>query len=194
MFEDYVIFDTSGALLESRGRSFHSPGGSMTPTLRPGDYFMIRVQRSENLSLRHGDIVVFRGRNGIEYVKRVIGLPGDRISLHENRAQLLGVDIRHDTMSDAEKFSDVCMGTGPRYREIWPDQRGYPICTLPYSRVSNVDAVVPLGHVYVLGDFRANSLDSRMPEMGPVPLDQVLGKATYIYWSKDLGRIGLRLD
>ncbi|MFN4276349.1 MAG: signal peptidase I [Ferrovibrio sp.] len=179
----------------SNTKTFHTATLSMLPTLRGGDYFMVRTAPPGQHELRRGEIIVFRAADGRDYVQRLIGLPGDRIQIKDNLVKVNDIQIRHEPTDDMELSADSCADMpGPRYREIWPDKRNYPVCTLPHSSLSDFSAVVTEGEVFVLGDNRVNSADSRTRFIGTPPISSIVGTATYIYWSKDIRRIGNRLD
>ena len=107
-----------------------------------------------------GDIIVFDAPvNGASkpYIKRVIGLPGETVEIHDNHVYINGQEIEEPYLEGAETFC-----SGPR----------------------NCPAVtVPEGHIYVLGDNRDNSQDSRV--FGPVDVDSIIGKAWVTYWPTD---------
>lgn len=183
-YEDTVLFAEHP--LFSKGRSFHSPSASMAPALRQGDYFMVLTGQPPALDLQRGDIVVFENR-GRTYVKRLIGLPGDRVTVQGHLVTVNDIPIRHEPAA-----TDVC--TTISYIEAWPGNRSYVVCAAPAGEYSNLTVTVPAGHAFFMGDNRVNSIDSRAWGMGPVPLESIIGKATYIYWSQDWRRIGTRLD
>ncbi|MFN4166176.1 MAG: signal peptidase I [Ferrovibrio sp.] len=189
--------DLASSLLPriSNTKTFHTASVSMLPTLRVGDYFMVRTGQPGQHELRRGDIIVFRAADGRNYVQRLIALPGDRVQIKENLVRVNDIQIRHDPVDDTERSGESCGDTpGPRYREVWPDRRNYHVCTLPYGSLSEFSAVISEGEFFVLGDNRVNSADSRTPFLGTPPITSIVGTATYIYWSKDIRRIGKRLD
>jgi signal peptidase I len=133
-------------------------GESMAPALNAGDYVLIDGSEYRNSSPRRGDLVSFRLPRPDEadavdtYVKRVVGLPGEHISFEDGMVLLNGIPL-------PEAYIDERTGCGPR-----PD---------------HCDVVVPDGSVYVLGDRRTNSADSRL--FGPVPMENVVGKAWFVH-------------
>jgi signal peptidase I len=155
-------------------QSFSVPSVSMQPTIEPGDRLLVnRLVRGAGL--HRGDIVVFDGstafpaggdaEGGTDYVKRVIGLPGDHVV--------------------------CCDPTGWLVLDDVPLEEPY---LLPGDRASEVtfDVTVPTGAMWVMGDHRSESGDSRSylgrPGGGMVPLSDVIGQATVRYWPP--GRLG----
>lgn len=175
-------------------QSFSVPSGSMQPTLEPGDRILVsRLHRGP--SIERGDVVVFDGSatwgvpvgarteggirgvfssvigmlslsSGADYVKRVVGLPGDHIVCCD-------VDGRLTVNGQAV------------------DERSYLFPGNPPSTTA-FDVIVPAGKIWVMGDHRSASADSRSqlgrPGGGMVPLDDVVGRAWVRYWP--IGRIG----
>jgi signal peptidase I len=126
--------------------------GSMEPTYRPGDHVLVNKLAYRFGAPRRGDLVVFRRPRSDEVMlKRVVGVAGDRVAIRDG---VLNVDGRNQ-------------------REQYVD----------YSSVDSVyfgPVVVPRGAVFVMGDQRGNSLDSRT--FGPVPDDRILGRVAVRIW------------
>ena len=178
---------------------FEIPSRSMEYTLLVGDH--VFVDRLTPLGkgklswllpyrdLRRGDTAVFLTPNptqqGTYLVKRIIGVPGDRIRLHEGNVYLNGVrqDEKYVTAPRAS-FADV-------YRDEFPSglmyglsqmSPGWP-ATLSKS-IHDGEVVVPPDHYFAMGDNRDNSLDSRY--WGFVPKENVIGRPLVVFWSFDV--------
>jgi len=166
-----------------------------------------------------GDVVVFRGPPGddVDVIKRVIGLPGDTIQVRRGQVILNGVPVPKQRIGDFllplspnygtdacdSQFQDVDAKGKPvcrymQFRETLPNGKSYDV--LDKGEMPDRDDTkvynVPAGHVFVMGDNRDNSSDSRFPApadalpgessgMGYVPLDRVEGKAVVGFWSTD---------
>lgn len=146
----------------------YSPAGPLTKHLLPYQ----DVQR--------GDIIVFRYPVDIKqsYVKRVIGMPGDRIRIHSKQVYLNGKALdepyKHHRSDLDLPFRDNFPGD-PRYTQF---DRGRQMLA---AHVSGDELVVPPGHYFALGDNRDESEDSRF--WGLVPRENIYGKPVLIYWS-----------
>jgi signal peptidase I len=210
---------------------FNIPSGSMLPGLRIGDYLLVAKWpygfsrysfpwqfpsfdgRVLGRLPERGDVVVFRapGSNS-EYIKRVIGLPGDTIEVRGGMLVLNGSNLPRESrglFAVPVSANSPCRVVPPALAMVRPDAEGRPAClypayreTLPGGRsylvldqVENPRADdfgpvrVPKGHVFMMGDNRDDSLDSRFSpaEMGIgfVPLDHLVGRALVTYWSTD---------
>jgi signal peptidase I len=146
--------------MPSRTRPISNPFGSMRPTIREGEMVLVDFGHYGEHSPRRGDLAVFLSPHDEKrLLKRVIGLPGERVEIRHGRAVI-----------DGEAGDDR-----------WAHVEGPPL-DLDFS------AVVPAGHLFVLGDNRNNSRDSR--SFGFVEEGRLLGRAEAIYFSRDLDRIG----
>lgn len=184
---------------------FTIPSGSMMPTLLVGDYLFVNkfsygyskysLPFSPNLfsgrifasEPARGDIVVFRlpSDTSIDYIKRVVGLPGDRIQVTNGVLFINGKPV--PKVEDGKFTSDYGQEPGsdiPVYRETMDN--GVTYDTLDQSPVSLGDNtrefIVPEGHYFMMGDNRDNSLDSRFT-VGFVPAENLIGKASVIFFS-----------
>jgi signal peptidase I len=171
-------------------QAFQIPSGSMENTLLVGDFLLVDKVHFAGSgpgllpyeSIRRGDIVVFYFPVDPSQflVKRVIGLPGDRIHLHNKIVYLNGEPLPEDYVIHAQHFLDG-------YRDNFPTQQGYSREIDRHWRyelsqhVTNGDLVVPPDHYFVMGDNRDNSLDSRY--WGFVPRANIVGRPLVIYLS-----------
>ncbi|MFL6825387.1 MAG: signal peptidase I [Bradyrhizobium sp.] len=206
-----AVFIGKGALAEP----FYVPSGSMEPTLLIGDALLaskypygystaslpIQINLPETGRVfsetpKRGDVVVFRwpGDRSQAWVKRVVGLPGDRIQIR--RGQLFindhAAELKPDGISQAE---DDNGGTEPAYRyvETLPNGVSHEILKLrDNGRLDNTPEVtVPAGRLFVMGDNRDNSADSRVAVrdggVGMLPINDLVGRADAVVASWDLG-------
>ena len=190
---------------------FRIPSDSMMPTLLDGDFIFVNkftyglrlpVVNWEFVPLgepQRGDVVVFRlpSDPSTNYIKRLVGLPGDHVVVREKRVYINGEPqaVRLDGWSDP-------YGSTPR-AQIGVEQLGLVEHRTLYieERPSvDFDDIVPAGHYFFMGDNRDNSRDSRFPEVGYVPEGNVVGKAVRIWLNWKLpnaplwGRIGKAID
>ncbi len=210
---------------------FNIPSGSMIPTLLVGDYLFVSKysygysKHSFPFSLglfpgriffhspKRGDVVVFKypgdqgqGLNRTDYIKRIVGLPGDRIQVTNGVLHINGVAVKRDRIGDYTKDGGYQKGT--LYRETMPD--GGPTYTvLQYSDNGLADNtpefLVPANNYFMMGDNRDDSLDSRTRLMlrdisgAPrerdqlgwyVPAENLVGRAEFIFFSHDPSEAG----
>ena len=124
---------------------------SMSPTLERGDVVLVSKRAPEAGALHHGDLVVFRMPDGHRAIQRVVALPGDSIVILDGQLQVNDRPVR-------ESYVDQATIDG-YYSRTW---------------------TVPSGSVFLLGDNRANSIDSR--DYGPVAVDDLLGRVIVTLW------------
>lgn len=199
---------------------FRIPSGSMMPTLLEGDFILVEkfryglrdpVWRKELIETgrpQRGDIAVFKYPidPAVDYIKRVVGLPGDRVIYREKKIYVQPahcelpceeaeiVVAEHDMLSEGDFFKERTPLT--RYREtldgnsydILIDQSS-PSLTGNYVRQEGTrrdEWIVPEGHYFALGDNRDNSIDSRY--WGFIAEEHLVGRATFIWMSFDFDR------
>ena len=176
---------------------FRIPSDSMMPTLLDGDFIFVNkftyglrlpVMNTKVVELgepRRGDVVVFRlpSDPSTNYIKRLVGLPGDHVVVREKRVYVNGVlqDVRLDGWFEA-------FNSTPR-AQIGVERLGsvtHRTLYIPERGSVDFDDVVPAGHYFFMGDNRDNSRDSRFPEVGYVPVENVVGKAVRIWMNWNL--------
>lgn len=174
--------------------AYNSPSGSMSPTLVEGDYYQTRTLAFVGRLPERGEIVVFRPTSDpdVDFVKRIIGLPGDRIQLREGRLYINDVMVERVELTRGEAASLPQYYPDDRvYREILPGGASHLISEVSDTAYNDntLEFVVPADHVFVLGDNRDRSNDSRAG-LGFIPLAGLHDKPLFIYWSADKSRIG----
>jgi signal peptidase I len=189
---------------------FNIPSGSMEPTLLIGDYLFVskfsygysRYSFPIDLSFIHGrvwegipkrgDIVVFRPPRepGTDYIKRIIGLPGDKIQVIDGVLNVNGKPVPRVAEGEWEgegRFGDPT--PIPQYRETLDDGVTYMTLDMaPDGPGDNTKVYdVPPGHYFLMGDNRDNSQDSRFLDgpVGFVPAENLVGRAEIIFFSVD---------
>ena len=175
---------------------FRIPSDSMMPTLLDGDFIFVNkftyglrlpVVNTEVVALgepQRGDVVVFRlpSDPSTNYIKRLVGLPGDHITVREKRVWVNG-ELLPVTLDGAYE------GFGHTGAQIAEEQLGavsHRVLYMPERPSYDFDDVVPPGRFFFMGDNRDNSRDSRFPEVGYVPEDLVVGKAVVIWLNWNL--------
>jgi signal peptidase I len=188
---------------------FNIPSGSMIPTLLVGDYLFVakysygysrysfpfgpnlfsgRVWSAEP---DRGDVVVFKlpRDNETDYIKRVIGLPGDEIQMIRGVLHINGQAVKKEETEDFVLHDPSGRERHlARFLETLPNGVTYPVLDLVKEGIGDNTEVykVPENHFFMMGDNRDNSTDSRfLSEVGFVPFENLLGKAKIIFFSID---------
>ena len=186
---------------------FKIPSGSMIPTLLVGDHLLVNkfvygtkipftdIEIFPIEEIKRGDVIVFtypnnendQSKNGLYYIKRVIGLPGDDIDLNDRKLVVNGEEVPLEYIGD---YSDA--RNSEQFDEYKEDLFGEDHTVIFRKGKENTNrgsyipvTKVPEGSVFVMGDNRDNSQDSRF--WGFVPIENIAGKAFLIHWSWDFG-------
>jgi signal peptidase I len=158
-------------------------------------------EQSSRLPQR-GDMVVFRlpRDDTVDYTKRVVGLPGDRIQMKNGELVVNGSAVRRERIEDFIYQQNGRAVRVKRWRETLSNGTSYE--TLDRQENSFLDNtqefLVPPDHYFMMGDNRDNSIDSRMSQVGYVPLENLVGRAAMIFYSvaqpSPNGPTSVRLD
>ncbi len=191
---------------------FHIPSGSMKSNLLIGDYIFIskfsygysrysfplaiipfKGRVMENHMPQRGDIVVFRppGQPNVDFIKRLIGLPGDRIQMKDGLLYINDKPVEKEYVDDwVDEDLPPIDNVLKRYKETLPEGKSYLAVYKPVmgSAENTQVFVVPQGHYFMMGDNRDNSQDSRFENpVGFVPEENLVGRADLILFSWSCG-------
>lgn len=190
---------------------FNIPSSSMVPTLLVGDYLFVSkfsygysrfsLPLSPNLfdgrifasEPERGDVAVFKRPpdNDVDFIKRLIGLPGDRIQMIEGRLYINGVIVERERIEDYEEVGfDGRIRLVPQYIEILPNGVSHRIMEQRGDQGpldNTVEFIVPEGHYLAMGDNRDNSADGRGDARTAwfVPAENLVGRAEFLFFSTD---------
>jgi len=187
---------------------FNIPSASMYPSLLIGDYLFVEKysygysQYSFPLGLvqfdgrvmatkpETGDVVVFRKPTdtNIDYIKRLIGMPGDTVQVKEGRLYINGDMVKREWLGTEQRNDGYNNNLYQKYKETLPNGVEHYIYEL--SDTDNYDSTqafkVPAGHYFMMGDNRDGSLDSRaQADVGFVPEQNLIGRAALTFYSSD---------
>ena len=203
----FFAFLIAGILRVIVFQPFNIPSASMVPTLLVGDFLYVSKYaygwshhslpfspeifkgRIFGAEPKRGDVIVFKipSDNRTDYIKRLIGLPGDRIQVIHSEVYINGEKLRREKVDEiidvnGRGFPDHVI----RYRETLPN--GVSYITYGHEEdgpLGNTGIyIVPEGHYFMMGDNRDNSLDSRVSSpVGFVPYENLVGRAELIFYS-----------
>ncbi len=181
---------------------FRIPSASMLPTLHIGDFILVNkfsygvrlpVINTKILEIgepERGDVAVFRYPNNpkIDYIKRVIGLPGDKVGYFNKTVYINGEEVVQTTKEKDASLLSIAPARSELYYEALGES-GHDILIDPKRRLVEGETIVPAGEYFVMGDNRDNSNDSRF--WGTVPEENLVGQAFLIWMSWDWNEGGI---
>lgn len=192
---------------------FNIPSGSMFPSLLVGDYLFVQKYaygyskysfpldmgpfegRIAERVPQRGDVAVFRQpkRVHIDYIKRIIGLPGDTVQVREGILYINGQSVTREYVGSEDMSEDNAINVYQKYIETLPGEDGKEGRKHFIYEMSDFEAndntevfTVPEGHYFAMGDNRDSSLDSRaQSQVGFVPAENLVGRAAFIFFSTE---------
>jgi signal peptidase I len=171
---------------------FKIPSSSMRPTLEVGDFILVN-KFAYGLRLpiiemkivpigepKRGDVIVFRlpSDPSTNYIKRLVGLPGDHVQVRDNHVTINDMPMEL-TWTGFYTESPNYVGARLGIEKLGEKEHVVMAAAGRYS--TDFEAVIPAGHYYFMGDNRNNSLDSRFPQVGFVPEENIVGRAVRIW-------------
>jgi signal peptidase I len=196
---------------------FHIPSGSMIPTLLVGDFIFVNkmayglripftdpshIHKIGERAPKRGDVVVFivPQHTDVDYVKRVVGLPGDHIEIRDNVVYINGVEQKREYVGEYKytehsEYTDADIEvTTDEFIEDLSGVRHPVLQRKDTGLTRNMSFVVDEGRLFMMGDNRDNSADSRVEGgIGQIPFSYVKGRASII-WISFGGRAGIRFE
>ena len=162
-------------------QAFKIPSASMAPSVLPGDRIFLNKAIYNMKSISRGDIVVFIYPDDRRkfYIKRVVALPGDTISIRNSVVWVNNQPLRQDSTTQPPE-TNFTIEENTRIVEETNGTTSYPILITGSEPENMAEITVPHGHCFVMGDNRPASKDSR--QVGTIPLADVKGRLDYIYW------------
>ncbi|MDJ0862334.1 MAG: signal peptidase I [Gammaproteobacteria bacterium] len=185
---------------------FRIPSGSMMPTLVIGDFILVNkftygirlpVVDKKIIELgepQRGDVMVFRFPEdpSVPFIKRVVGLPGDRVAYYKKVLYINGEPMEQAARGVYTGIGSGMTMTGAQVFEEALAEQKHEILVQPGHPTLEGESVVPEGHYFVMGDNRDNSRDSRF--WGTVPDENLIGKAFLIWMNWDWAAGGIGWD
>jgi signal peptidase I len=177
-------------------RSFYAPSAAMVPTLLVGDYFIVDTQYYRRQAMQRGEIAVFKlpSDPSTDYIKRIVGLPGDRVQLRHGELYLNDEQVPRRAIDEyVYEEAGAAAVRFHQYIEALPRGPGEPPLEHRIVKMGDDGMLdntpvydVPPEHFFALGDSRDNSQDSRVfPAVGYIPARNLVGHVEFLWLSTD---------
>ncbi|MCR8845947.1 signal peptidase I [Paenibacillus sp. SC116] len=137
-------------------------GYSMEPRLYTGERVMVNKLLYQFTEPKRGEIIIFQSKRGPDYIKRVIALPGEKVRVEGDQVYINGKLFDEPYLKEAIEQANKA-GT-------------------PYNFIDFAEQTVPENTLFVMGDNRSKSEDSRDPSVGFVSYDEIVGRAELVFW------------
>ncbi len=195
-----ALLVATGAWWFTQAITYWIPQSGMSPVILAGDRLFAWRNYYRNRAPARGDIAVYvlPADRPTVFVKRVVGLPGDRVQVKDGRLHINGAPVPRERLG----LREVALSSGgsiqiTEYRETLPSGRQYLIWEAGDAEPADntPEYLVPPGHTFFLGDNRDHSLDSRFSDrVGFIPLEYLRDRPAFVYWSTDHQRIGVAVQ
>jgi signal peptidase I len=137
-------------------------GISMEPTLDTGERLIVNKMVYRLRQPERDEVIVFHAPEGKDYIKRVIAVAGDRVKVENDQLFINGIEVEESYLVESERLAKN-------------EGRSYNILNF-------AEDTVPENSVFVMGDNRSNSKDSRSKDVTYIPVDKIIGRAEFIFW------------
>jgi signal peptidase I len=186
-----------GSWVIASHKAYYIPSEAMMPTLMKWDRIIVDMA---DRTPRRGEVIIFRAPGGADYIKRVAALGGDTVEMRDGVPVINGMAADQRPAGTMKLESPFGPAVARRLSERLPGENGRHF--ILDDGTTEVDtmaaATVPVGSIFMLGDNRDHSADSRVPiedeGVGFVPLLAVRGRVLFIHYSPDHSRIGTRIN